>query len=356
MARYSRMRRHTTAGTGGWEYRRLMSLVLLSMVLYALYQYAREPSTWRWIERESEARASRLEASAKPVAKVPAWKETLGNGPPQSAPDELDGFKHQLQAVSDLAPLVPAEMPAYWRLMRWALAEPMADLERRALPSVIFTQLYEDPNRYRGKLIRLRLHIRRILDYEAPENSAGIKRVYELWAWTDDSRSYPYVVVVPEVPPWFKLGDELREEAVFVGYFLKTMSYMAFNKKRAAPLLVGRLRPLSGTSSSSPRRIAAGGPGEWIWGSGLVVVVGVVLWFCRPVRRAQPSLVLSAPAGPDVDFGEWMSAAAGPTEIPPSVPPAVEPAPSMPATGIAESPPETPGPQPSAEDPPPASG
>lgn len=318
-----------------------MSLTLLLMVLFALYRYAREPSTWRWIEKDSEAQAEKSAAS-KPAPKINGWTERLGDGPAQSAPGELEEFRHQLQAVTDKAALVESEMPAYWRLMRWALAEPLAALEKRALNKVIFTQLYEDPDRYRGRLVRLRLHIIRILDYEAPQNGAGVKNAYEIWAWTDDSLSYPYVVVVPEIPPWFKTGDKIREEAVFVGYFLKTMKYDAFNKVRYAPLLIGRLRPLSGKSDSTPRKIAAGGPDEYIWGSVLIVVVGGVLWYCRPVKRAQPSLVLSSPQAAEADFGAWLgeSTGAGPThagaKVVPDVviepaPPSTNPEPSSPA-------------------------
>ena len=82
-------------------------------------------------------------------------------------------------------------MPAYWRCLKWARAQSFAELERRAADGVVYTQLLEQPDKYRGKLLRLRLHIRRVLDWEAPKNSAGVRRVYEAWGWTDESKSHP---------------------------------------------------------------------------------------------------------------------------------------------------------------------
>ncbi len=65
--------------------------------------------------------------------------------------------------------------------------------------------------KYRGELLHMRLHIRRALMHEAPTNKAGLKQVYELWGWTEESKSFPYVVLCSELPPGITLGAEVTK-------------------------------------------------------------------------------------------------------------------------------------------------
>ena len=185
--------------------------------------------------------------------------EIIVPGPTDQNESEAAAARSLFQAVTDRAPLSKIEMPAYWRCLKWARAQSFADLERRAVHGVVYTQLWEQPDKYRGKLVRLRLHIRRILDWEAPENSAGVRRVYEAWGWTDESKSFPYVVVFSDLPEGIPLGDNVEEEGLFVGYFLKTIAYTAFNRNRSSPLLLGRMKWLAsagpGPSAGRPQRL-----------------------------------------------------------------------------------------------------
>ena len=124
------------------------------------------------------------------------------------------------------------------------------DRPRRAASS---TRSFGKIRQVPGKLIELRLHIRRVLSWQAPENSAGVHTVYEAWGWTDESKSFPYVVVMTDVPEDLPLGDNLREEGLFVGYFLKTIGYTASNRNRSSPLLLGRMKWLPSAGPADRR-------------------------------------------------------------------------------------------------------
>lgn len=300
----------------------LFSMITLLIIVGLIYVRARDPQTWRWLAQDaaaddaeqeprakstransSQAEAPGAEHSPAPQPRAARPSEVVVAGPTDLDPEELEGAARQFPALSDKSPLSPSEMPAYWRLMKWARAQTFDELTGRALRDVPFTQLWEQPDKYRGKPLRLRLHIKRILEYDAPQNPAGVERTYEAWGWTEDSKSYPYVVVFSELPPGMKTGSDVQEEGVFVGYFLKTMSYVAFDKTRAAPLLIGRLRGID-----RPRTQKAGSGNDlWYWGAGLglALLIGARLWVGmnrRPVLQSA-----THPAGGDLDVEAWLT-------------------------------------------------
>ena len=224
---------------------RLASMILAMAVLWMLYERMRDPATWKMFANE--------EPATKPVEKVPhEEKENVVPGPNHKDEDELAVAQRNFEYVIDKAPLKSREMDAYWRLMAWSRTEPLADLEKQARREVPFTQLWDQPERYRGQPIRLRLHVRRVLKHDPVENSLGIANVYEAWGATDESSSFPYVVAFPERPEGLPLGEEIHSEIVFVGYFLKIMSYEdKLGKTRGAPLLIGRARLVATPSATS---------------------------------------------------------------------------------------------------------
>lgn len=268
-------------------------------VLFVVYQGASDPRNWQWLANENFA-AANLQAPAEPAADAP--QETIVPGPNDLDPDELAEVQKMFEAVTDRKPLQPREMPAYWRLMAWSRTQPLSELSARAARDIAITQLWEQPEKYRGKLIELQLHVRRVLEYEAPENSYGIAKVYELWGWTDESRSFPYVVVLPEKPAGLPIGTNVRTDVLFVGYFLKTMAFQAVDAARAAPLLVGRAKVVAPPSArryepmSIPTLIAVS--------LGLsVVLVGTIVWFLgktrqRKARTNSPVHSVDQPFGP----------------------------------------------------------
>ena len=281
-----------------------MSLVVMLAVLWMLIQRASDPDVWLWLANDNARPAGKdakdansLEDQSPEVtptgskavdkAKAVKWVETVIPGPNDLDEEEIEGAQEQYQAITDRAALGPEEMPAYWRLVRWSRTESFKSLRQRAKRGVFFTQLGEQPEKYRGKLIELKMHVKQVIKHdEVPINSAKVDTLYEARGRTDESQSFPYVVVFSELPPNMPLGHDLYEEAVFVGYFFKTWTYEdAMGTARWAPMLIGRLEWRENVASVQLARqrtergyfwptMAIGAVvvlaivGSWIWGRG----------------------------------------------------------------------------------------
>lgn len=241
--------------------------------------------------------AGRAEA-VPPNSSTP--RETIVPGPTDLAPDEQAAAKIEFELLTDREDLERNEMAAYWRLFRWTWAQTYAELEKRAQRPVFYRQLWEAPDKYRGKPIKLRLHVKQIVKWDAPENRGNFQSIYEIWGATDESQSYPYVVVVSELPDDMKIGANLRYEGTFVGYFLKNMAYRAHDLRRGAPLLIGRIQWQNNASSAA--RDAADDHALWNWlaGIGVAVAAGAWIWL-RFSRIGKPTPAIAPTAESDME-------------------------------------------------------
>jgi hypothetical protein len=291
----------------------LMRLGTLLIVLGLIYSWASKPQSWRWLEDNAPGAADGQMALAEmgpssggpstegtPVAK-PAVDETVVAAPTDVDPAEREQAQHLFEAVSDKPELAPEEMAAYWRLMKWTRAQTFAAMDHRAARDVPRLGLLEQPERYRGHLLRLRLHILRILDWEAPKNSADVKRVYEAWGWTDQSNSL-YVCAFTELPAGMKTGESQHEEGVFVGYFLKDLGFQALMRNHAAPLLVGRMQR---AESSAPAPLVAESDWHWLWMGALVFVAISFVFAWLRLRRVRPATVAAPTAADEAEMEDW---------------------------------------------------
>ncbi len=222
----------------------------------------------------------------------PADPEIVIAGPNDLDDEEAARSTELLGLVTDGSPLKPREMPAYWQLMQWSQTASTAELDQRALHDVPFTQLCEQPAKYRGKLISMRLHVRRVLQYDAPVNPLELHDVYEAWGWTDESRSFPYVVVFSQCPKGLPIGTEVQGEANFVGYFLKVMKIEgAKNNARGAPLLIGRMQLAS--PPVAPKQDSLDPAVFWWILGGTAAVAGFSVW--RALRSKSAPKAVSLP-------------------------------------------------------------
>ncbi len=288
------MRRYVSRPFGNsMSMSRVLSLVVLLALLGMIYDRARQPQTWKWLEHEAAADEQAVLANAKPdgtPSAEAAPNETVVAGPNDTDEAQREELALRMRVITDKDELKAREMPAYWLLMAWSRSEPLADLRARAAPEPAFSELFETPAKFRGKPVRISLHVRRVLKYEAPENSQGIKDVYELWGWTDNSKSFPYVVVMPELPPGVPVGADVHAEVKFTGYFLKLMAYTAFDVRRAAPLMIGRAEYVERPNFQQPKEMTNN---EMAIFGGIAIAVIVVLaittwWRWRNMGRKQP--------------------------------------------------------------------
>ncbi len=258
--------------------------------------------------------AERAERKRTPVAVDPKtpWKETIIPGPVDDDPVEREELRRFFEVVDDSQPIHAVDNPAYWKLMKWAMSRPISELEERS-HQVKFGDLWHDPAKYRGELLRLRLHVVRVThddEREVPENSLGLKNLYQVCGWTDDSMDNPYVVVVPELPPGIDVGTESYSEAVFVGYFLKVFAYKAFkDQARGAPLLIGRIRKVGGGGGKELAASRATGLTAMLVGGGVlicVVVLLVSLYRITRGRRRAPFRFGTTSSHSEVDVESWL--------------------------------------------------
>ncbi len=311
------MRRRTVRpfGSSVTASRGLSMLVGLA-VLWVVYDAIRQPAAWHWLAANDD---DMVQAPVVPAAgQVPqSLDENVSPGPNDLDPEAFAHFQEIAELITDKSKLQPREMFAYWQLLGWSRTQPFAEFEQRARRDLAVTQIWEQPQKFRGKPMRLRLHVRKVLVHDAPKNPLGANHVYEAWGWTDESKSLPYLVVFTEKPPELPVGNEVEVEVVFVGYFLKIMTYDTFeDKRRGTPLMVGRVRVVAPTKQA---RVAAS---NWeiaglVLGGLLLIPVG--LWFVSQSRRQKYKAVVP-PAALDPQWVPFQGTAQEPlTEFDPTV-------------------------------------
>jgi hypothetical protein len=280
------------------ELRSLARLIVLGLLLVALIPFARNPDTWKFFARDDEEPtmvAGDLEKKDKADRAAPTKKEPEAPaepGPTDLDPQERSAAIEEFQAVSDRTlELQPEEMGIYWRMFNWTEHQSFAELERRAKKAlterqregVTLNDFMQQPDVWRGEIVRLDLHVRRVLSYPAPKNSVGVKRVYELWGWTDESKAWPYCIVTADLPAEMPVGANVGEDVKVAGYFLKVLSYheagAAPNAKALpAPLLVGRL-----DWKPSAARTAKKTDWTWLWWIGGLGIIYLGLRLMLPI-------------------------------------------------------------------------
>jgi hypothetical protein len=147
----------------------------------------------------------------------------------------------EFQALVDKKPIQARESAAYGELLRRARETSAAELAASARKDILYTHLWERPERYRGVPVHIEGTAKRILTYEVNPELAPAGRLFEAWVYSDENRAFPYVLSFEEPPPGLSVGHDLFHRVTFDGYFLKLLSYHAGDNLRAAPMLVGRL-------------------------------------------------------------------------------------------------------------------
>jgi hypothetical protein len=240
-----RERRPSTLFRGG-EMPRLLTMIVMLGVLVLLFDRARDQNTWRWLAPDAPnppataPEAPESDTGADDAADGPA---VAGSGLTDEDPQQLDAAREEFQAVTDKAPLAKEEMPAYWRLMEWQQTQSIKQLQKRATAGVTFREFWNEPQKWRGKLVQVSVHLRQTAKVDdAADNALGLKTIYEVWGWNSDSQPYCYWLVCPQLPPGMPSGSRIQEEGTFVGYFLKLLPYEDhLGKTSAIPLLIGQL-------------------------------------------------------------------------------------------------------------------
>jgi hypothetical protein len=194
--------------------------------------------------------------------------------------------------VTDGKPILsdPAEANAYAETLILAHLTDAAALDRAARRDLTYVQLFQQPEKYRGEIVRIAGRMKRIRRYDdppEPARRAGVAHVYEGWLFNGDFGANPVCCVFTDLPEGLRVAEKMEERVEFAGYFFKKYRYKAVdtpkpNEWRDAPLLVGRVVAVL------PR--ASGASTDWgrpLWPlflglvGGTVAFVVVLAWWLR---------------------------------------------------------------------------
>lgn len=126
-------------------------------------------------------------------------------------------------------------------------------------------------SRFRGRLVTMRGHVRRLVSYDAYPNAFGIKRLHEAWLYTKDSATNPAVVICTKIPEGIPTGDRISEDVTVTGYVLRLHQYRAkSNQGHLAPMILAS--QIEWTPAKPPRKAP-----EWLSGGLLALLVLIAL-------------------------------------------------------------------------------
>jgi hypothetical protein len=210
-------------------------------------------------------------------------------GPPSGiAPEEWQAAVVDFEGIVDSTFQCPStEMPAYWRLLKWSTQQSKHDGDQVGFGGISFIELVNRPRVWRGRPVKVDLHVCRIAECAAPANRLGIERLYEIWGWSDDSRGSLYVAISPDLPAGVSIGEAVSERATVCGYFYKVQGYLAAGSAAqtlptAAPLVIGRL-----SRWEAPVAAMATSNEIWLGGGGVLLAVSFLFLLSQasPFRR-----------------------------------------------------------------------
>jgi hypothetical protein len=280
-----------------------MFFMLVALAIYI--PRARDPGSWKWLTgdktEEPEVAQARprsapaiapteIASAAVAPAKQPVVNDVVPSDelPLDEDREETDAFQEEAEVLIDRGlNLEGFEMAPYWRLVRWAQQSPADKLAPRAERRIAFNDFVQDTNKWRGKLVRLKLNARRVLKWDMPKTTPkDIPQLYEIWGSTDESQAWLYVVITPDLPAGLSLGN-VYEEVTFYGYFLKLQGYHEGGAKPNAPalyapLLIGRLNV---PPPVPPPAVTRHPIWWWTAAGGVLAAGGALLWF---IFRARP--------------------------------------------------------------------
>ena len=340
----------------GGEFARLMTMILMLLVLFTMISRLRNnPNMLDWLLRDhgEDAQIMRhapagdalagtasaatspdpqptipppVDAAQKPAAAAASTTAT-GTAASGSAslpeeffldqdPEERDAIREEFQAVSDgrFAREV-IEMAAYLRLVRWARTQSWQQMLSRAGKGFVYTDFVQSPDRFRGKLLTMKLDARRVLpcpEITDPDDPDKKLVLYEVWGSTKESRSFPYVFVVLDLPDGMAYGPEVQENVRVAGYFFGLQGYYSSYSKPGsaplrAPMFIGRLewvKPQPVQLNSTDWNIV------WAVGGGVaLIVVGTLGYLAFRSRRGPPRLAGDRLEPAKMTMDEWLNQA-----------------------------------------------
>ena len=235
----------------------MLALVLtLGFVIFAMRKAA-QPQTWHWLF--GDTLAQRAAENGKPTedetidTRRPA-EATLPTGVFRTRREETPPDARSEKQVDTLFPGIdPSWLSALrddtvfrstevdaWYVMLAVVRDASSDqFAVHSVGMVGFTQLYRQPDAYRGKAVELSGVVKRCHRIKAHDNPHDIQDYYRCWLWPQGSVN-PVVVYSLTIPQQFPTGMSINEDVSVEGLFYKRWAYKAVEDIRVAPLVIAR--------------------------------------------------------------------------------------------------------------------
>jgi hypothetical protein len=236
------------------QYRVLWLVAALGLVVMLMFRAA-DPATWHWLTQIDQPRSSdqgkevdtRLQAPSGGEKvhgsfESPAVREPHAS---QSAKTKtgsyFEGVRPKLlEKVRDDAIFLSTEHEAWVHLLAILQKSDNERLQQASVGKVMFAQLYNQSEQYRGKLVSTAGYVRRAHRLPAPKNDLGIESYYQVWFQPFDNLSNPMVVYAISLPKGFPSGMDLKEEASLTGFYFKRWAYPASDTVRTVPTILAK--------------------------------------------------------------------------------------------------------------------
>ncbi|MDC0261738.1 hypothetical protein OAK47_00810, partial [Planctomycetaceae bacterium] len=145
---------------------------------------------------------------------------------------------------------------------------------------------FNQSEKCQGQVVSFSGHIRQAISFPAGENEFGIKTLYQVTLFDEESKGYPVIIICTEVPDGLPLNfpeTQVYDGVSVTGYYFKLFAYEGKEDLQAVPLILAKT-----VSWSPPEPSSRAFPD---WGYGFVIAVGVVvLWMIVRSNRSTKRL------------------------------------------------------------------
>lgn len=107
---------------------------------------------------------------------------------------------------------------------------------------IFFSHLWNAPQKHRGKVVTVRGRLVKLEKLDATLNARkeGVQHLYEGWVFGQTKGATPYCIQFITLPKNLEPAEQMREEVVFHGYFIKKVKFRGGDgKDHVSPLLIG---------------------------------------------------------------------------------------------------------------------
>jgi hypothetical protein len=195
----------------------------------------------------------------------------------------------KMKAEVDIDPQQKFEFMAYTEALVNAARTPASAFAKSARENdwLTFAHLFQEPKRYRGKVIPVQGRLQRLRKMEATfeAEKLGVEWCYEGWVFTETAYSPPVCVVFAHLPPGARIGENVDYKVRFDGYFFKRYLYQpAEGKAKQTLFFLAPTFELLDNPGNTVGFTMTGGVVIGMVALGIVTILliaGLNLWFRR---------------------------------------------------------------------------